>query len=98
VAYGFYGIFAATMALLWFIGSSYFCKKEEAGQYQSIHLTLTGIRSLFSFQIGIALYQSVGYSFTFGIAALSLLMAVMLMIYSYKNDKTISFPASPDQD
>ena len=84
VAYGFYGVFAATMALLWFIGSSYFCKKEEAGQYQSIHLTLTGIRSLFSFQIGIALYQVLGYTFTFGIAAFSLLIAVLLMIYSYR--------------
>ena len=89
VAYGFYGVFAATMALLWFIGSSYFCKKEEAGQYQSIHLTLTGIRSLFSFQIGIALYQSMGYTFTFGIAAISLFLAVMLMIYSYRRDKVI---------
>ena len=89
VAYGFYGVFAATMALLWFIGSSYFCKKEEAGQYQSIHLTLTGIRSLFSFQIGIALYQSMGYSFTFGIAAISLFLAVLLMIYSYRRDNSI---------
>ena len=89
VAYGFYGVFAATMALLWFIGSSYFCKKEEAAQYQSIHLTLTGVRSLFSFQIGIALYQAMGYSFTFGIAALSLLLAVLLMIYSYRRDRVI---------
>lgn len=89
VAYGFYGIFAATMALLWFIGSSYFCKKEEAGQYQSIHLTLTGVRSIFSFQIGIALYQILGYSITFGIAAFSLLLAVLLMYFSYRKDKLI---------
>jgi len=88
-SYFFYGIFAATMALLWFIGSAYFCKNEEAAQYQSIHLTMTGIRSLFSFQIGIMLYQSVGYSFTFAIAALSLLIAMLLMIYSYKTDKII---------
>jgi len=87
VAYGFYGIFAATMALLWFIGSSYFCQKEEAGQYQSIHLTLTGVRSLFAFQIGIAFYQILGYTFTFGIAAFSLLLAVLLMFYSYRKDK-----------
>lgn len=84
IAYGFYGVFAATMALLWFIGSAYFCKKEDAAQYQSIHLTLTGVRSLVSFQIGVALYQMVGYSFTFGLAAFSLMLSVLVMYFSYK--------------
>jgi MFS family permease len=87
VAYAFYGVFAATMALLWFIGSAYFCKKEEAAQYQSIHLTLTGVRSLFSFQIGVLLYMSLGYEFTFGLAAFSLLMAVLVMIWSYRRSQ-----------
>jgi hypothetical protein len=86
VTYGFYGVFAATMALLWFIGSAYFCKKEEAAQYQSIHLTLTGVRSLFSFQAGIALYQWIGYTATFALAAFILLTAVLLMMYSYKKE------------
>jgi predicted MFS family arabinose efflux permease len=84
VAYLFYGIFAATMALLWFIGSAYFCKSEEASQYQSIHLTLTGLRSIFSFQIGVLLYQSQGFNFTFSIAALSLLLSVIIMFWSYR--------------
>lgn len=89
IAYGFYGVFAATMALLWFIGSAYFCKKEEASQYQSIHLTLTGVRSLISFQIGVALYQFAGYGFTFGLAAFSLLLSVLVMLWSYKKSGPI---------
>lgn len=84
IAYGFYGVFAATMALLWFIGSAYFCKKEETASYQSIHLTLTGVRGVFSFQIGIWLYLAFGFTATFFIATFSLLMAVMLMAWSYK--------------
>jgi MFS family permease len=84
IAYGFYGIFAATMALLWFIGSAYFCKKEETASYQSIHLTLTGMRGILSFQIGIWLYFAFGFTATFLIATTSLLIAVILMVWSYK--------------
>jgi len=84
LAYGFYGVFAATMALLWFIGSAYFCKKEDTASYQSIHLTLTGMRGVLSFQIGIWLYFTFGYTTTFFIATLSLFIAVILMIWSYK--------------
>ena len=89
VAYGFYGVFAATMALLWFIGSAYFCSKEEAAQYQSIHLTLTGLRSLFAFQIGVAFYLWFGYLLTFSISAFSLLLAVLVMLWSYRKSRLV---------
>jgi len=84
IAYGFYGIFAATMALLWFIGSAYFCQKEEAARYQSIHLSLTGFRAILSFQIGIWMYMAMGFTFTFMVAAFALLIAVILMLWSVK--------------
>jgi len=92
VAYLFYGVFAATMALLWFIGSAYFCKKEEAAQYQSIHLTLTGFRAIISFQLGIVFYQLWGFSVTFGLAILSLAIGIIYMIWSFmdKNQTKIS--------
>ena len=88
IAYGFYGVFAATMALLWFIGSAYFCKKEETASYQSIHLTLTGMRGVLSFQIGIWLYLAFGFTITFLIATTSLFIAVLLMIWSYVKYKS----------
>jgi len=87
IAYLFYGVFAATMALLWFIGSAYFCKKEEAAQYQSIHLSLTGFRAIISFQLGIVFYQLWGFSVTFAIAIISLAIAVLYMVWSYRNDR-----------
>ncbi len=89
IAYLFYGVFAATMALLWFIGSAYFCKKEEAAQYQSVHLSLTGFRAIMSFQLGIIFYQLWGFSVTFGIAIASLAIAVVYMIWSYRTDSAI---------
>ena len=86
-SYIFYGIFAATMALLWFIGSAYFAKDEDAGNYQSVHLTLTGFRGMFAPLIGVVFYELFGFSWTFGIAIFSLGIAVLLMFVSMKTRK-----------
>ncbi len=81
----FHGVFAATMALLWYIGSAYFGKKEDAGDLQAVHLSLTGVRAAFAPLLGIALYQYFGFSFTFGLAMLTLGMSVLLMLWSKKH-------------
>jgi predicted MFS family arabinose efflux permease len=86
----FHGVFAASMVLLWNIGSSYFCKPDEAGTYQSLHLSLTGVRAIFSPLLGVLFYEMFGFLITFGLAILSLIGAMLLMVWSYKTDKTIS--------
>jgi Na+/melibiose symporter-like transporter len=87
VAFFFYGIFAATMALLWFIGSAYFCKPEEADDYQSVHLSLTGVRSLFAPVFGVYFYELMGFSGTFLLTMGTLLIAMWLMRWSYRRDR-----------
>jgi len=72
----FNGVFAATMALLWSIGSAYFCKKEEASDYQAIHLTFTGVRSFFAPLLGVWTYELLGFTGTFSIGILLLTVAV----------------------
>jgi MFS family permease len=79
-----YGIFQGTMPLLWNIGSSYFCKSKDAGDYQSIHLSLTGARGVFAPLMGIFFYETLGYTGTWAIAIFSILMALALMIYSVR--------------
>jgi hypothetical protein len=82
----FHGIFAATMVLLWNIGSAYFCQPEEAGTYQSIHLSLTGARAVFAPLLGVFFYELLGFEVTFSIAIVSLLLAVVLMTWSYQRE------------
>lgn len=82
----FHGVFAATMVLLWNIGSAYFCNPEESGTYQSLHLSLTGLRAVFAPLIGVVFYEAFGFTVTFSIAIISLLMAMALMRWSYKRD------------
>jgi len=83
----FHGIFAATMSLLWFIGSAYFCKKEEAGIYQSVHLSLTGARALFAPLLGVLFYEFLGFTWTFVIAMVSLAIAIYIMYWSYNRER-----------
>jgi MFS family permease len=78
------GIFAATMSLLWSIGSAYFCKKEDAADYQAIHLSFTGLRSFFAPLLGVIFYQWFGFTITFLIGIAFLLISILLMIYSMK--------------
>ncbi len=84
VAVFFNGLFMGSMPILWGIGSSYFCKPEEAADYQSVHLFLTGVRALFAPIIGIKLYEWFGFSITYATGVIFLLFAILLMIYSEK--------------
>ncbi len=83
----FHGIFAATMVLLWNIGSAYFCKPNEAGTYQSLHLSLTGFRALFAPLLGVLFYEMFGFAATFLMAIALLFMAIGLMVWSYRKEK-----------
>jgi MFS family permease len=85
----FHGVFAASMSLLWFIGSAYFGKDQDAGDLQAVHLTLTGVRALFAPLIGIFFYQLFGFSWTFGIAIVSLFAAIVLMLWSYRRSAVL---------
>ncbi len=78
----FNAIFAATMILLWNIGSAYYCKPEEAGSYQSVHLSLTGLRAVFAPLLGVFFYEMIGYTGTFLISIGALLIAIIIMIWS----------------
>jgi hypothetical protein len=84
VAVFFNGLFMGSMPILWGIGSSYYCKPDEAADYQSVHLFLTGVRALFAPIIGIKLYEWFGFSLTYATGIVLLFFAISLMIYSEK--------------
>ena len=81
----FNSVFVSTMAISWNIGSAYFCKRNEAGDYQSIHLSLTGARALFMPLAGIYIYETAGFSFTFSLGAILLIAGIVLMLWSQRN-------------
>lgn len=84
VSYIFHGIFAATMGLLWAIGSAYFCPKNEAADYQSVHLTLVGFRAIFSPLIGVGILSLFSYSGVFWSAIIALFVGIIILLKSMK--------------
>jgi len=89
IGFLFYGVFAAAMVLLWNIGSAYFCKPDEADDYQSIHLSLVGLRAIFAPLLGVLFYELMGFTGTFALAILALLTGIALMRWSYKREKSL---------
>jgi VIT1/CCC1 family predicted Fe2+/Mn2+ transporter len=75
------------MALLWGIGSSYFCKNEDAANYQSVHLSMVGFRGLFAPVVGVFFFEKIGYTGSFSIGILSLFIAIFIMAKSIKKNK-----------
>ncbi len=84
IAILFHGVFAATMSLLWTIGSAYFCKKEDAADYQSVHLSLTGVRAMAAPLMGIVVYEVYGFLTAFLIATALLLLGIIYMFISHR--------------
>ncbi|MEI7595077.1 MAG: MFS transporter [Bacteroidota bacterium] len=80
----FHSVFAATMSLLWSIGSAYFCKKSEADLYQATHLYLTGVRAIFAPIVGVIFYQYFGFAITIIIAVISLIIGIAYLYTSQK--------------
>jgi hypothetical protein len=88
LSFASYGYFAGTMVLVWNIGSAYFCKPEEADDYQSNHLFLTGVRAIFAPLMGVWLFNMVGFTGTFSLAIGFLVLSIGTMYYSYKKQHT----------
>ncbi len=88
ISFGWMGLFAATMSLLWNIGSAYFCKDGDADTYQSVHLTMVGFRAVFAPIFGIWLYNYIGFSGVFALGVFLLALSIAIMFWSLKNDIT----------
>ena len=82
-----YGYFAATMVLLWNIGSAYFCSPEEADDYQSVHLFLTGVRAIFAPILGVFFFKLMGFTGNFVLAIVILIVAISFSMYSRRKER-----------
>jgi len=68
-AFLFQGISMAGIYVSWNIGSIYFAGEDEAPMFQSVHVTLTGVRGLIGPIIGFAVMKLFNYQAVFILAA-----------------------------
>jgi len=87
ISFAWNGLFAATMSLLWNIGSAYFCRSNDVGTYQSVHLSMVGIRAMMAPLFGIWLYQYIGFSGVFALGIFLLLLSIAVMFWSLKRNR-----------
>ncbi len=91
ISYIFYGIFGALMALLWYIGSAYFCRQSDIAEYQSIHLTLTGVRGGIAPLLGVLFFELIDFSGVFLIGILLLGVSCIVLAISLKKAQIKKF-------
>ena len=92
----FNGVFMAMIALLWYVGSAYFSRAEEAGDYQAVHSSLTGIRALFAPLLGVLFYETIGFTGTFIMAIAVLWAAVWVNMHSLRKSRLARVVASAE--
>ncbi|PID27868.1 MAG: hypothetical protein CSB55_07405 [Candidatus Cloacimonadota bacterium] len=80
-AYVIFGIAMSGINVSWNIGSIYFAGKNDASVYQSVHITLTGVRGFFVPLIGFFIMKYVNINVVFAVAAVALITSSVL---SYK--------------
>ncbi len=92
LAFAFYAIAMAGISISWNLGSISFAERGRENIYQSVHLTLTGLRGVTSPFFGVVVMSFAGFLSTFGIAAVLLATAGMLMFAAGKNINTVAEP------
>jgi MFS family permease len=86
-AFAIFGIGMAGMVISWNISSLFFAGLEDVSMYQSVHVTLTGIRGLFFPLIGLFIMKTFGIRAVFTIAFLVFVLASVLSFRLYKRMK-----------
>ncbi|MDZ4182027.1 MAG: MFS transporter [Candidatus Cloacimonadaceae bacterium] len=84
VAYLIFGIAMAAVNISWNMSSIFFAGKEDASMYQSVHVTMTGIRGLIAPVLGFTLLKVFNLTTVFVVAAGFLAWASLISYHDYK--------------
>ena len=85
-----FGIGMSGIAIAWALSSIYFAPASEVSNYQAAHITLTGIRGIFSPVIGFIVMKTFGIEYAFYLSAFLFLLGGLLMLRESKRNKAKS--------
>ena len=89
VAYLIFGVAMAGVNITWNMGSIYFAGDEDASIYQSVHVTMTGIRGLIAPVLGYLVLKLFSLTMVFVVAAGFFLAAALISFRDYRRWKTM---------
>jgi len=92
LAFFIFGIAMSAIFISWNISSIFFAEENDVSMYQSVHVTLTGLRGLIAPALGYAIMKLIGIQAVFLVSATLFLLASTLSYKLYlqmKNEKLI---------
>lgn len=90
VAYFIFGVAMTAVNVSWNMSSIYFAGKDDASMYQSVHVTMTGIRGLIAPMLGFALLRIFNITAVFVVAAGFLAWAAIISYRDYKRIRQVT--------
>jgi hypothetical protein len=69
------------VSIAWALSSIYYSPAAEVSNYQAVHITLTGIRGLFTPALGYGIMVIISIEMTFVVSAFLFLLGGILMLF-----------------
>ncbi|HNW99728.1 MAG TPA: MFS transporter [Candidatus Cloacimonadota bacterium] len=85
IAFVLFGVAMTGVNISWNMGTIFFAGKGESPMYQSVHVTMTGLRGVVAPLLGLFLLRTCGIASVFLVATLFLILASWLSRRDYKN-------------
>ena len=89
VAYLIFGVAMTVINVSWNMSSIFFAGKEDASMYQSVHVTMTGIRGVIAPILGFTLLRLFNITAVFMVAAGFLAWASIISYRDFKRVKKV---------
>jgi MFS family permease len=83
LAFLFYGVAMSGIVISWNISSIQFAGDEDVSMYQSVHVTLTGLRGVFAPFLGLFIMELLGIKAVFIVAIFLFLLASLLSFHLF---------------
>ena len=80
ISYFFFGLAMSGVSIAWALSSIYYAPKNEVSSYQAVHITLTGVRGLFSPAIGYLVMYFFSIEYSFILSAFLFLLSGLFML------------------
>jgi hypothetical protein len=77
----FFGVGMSGVSIAWALSSIYYSPAAEVSNYQAVHITLTGIRGLFTPALGYGIMVIISIEMTFVVSAFLFLLGGILMLF-----------------
>ncbi len=91
IAMVFFGLGMSGVNVAWQLGALTFAKEEEIQGYTAVHISLVGVRAAFAPFLGLLIKSQFGFTVTFVLSGIMLLISALLMLILERRRKKGAF-------